>query len=253
MKKNNDKSVYNKEELDKDRSGLPRGQYYKAKMGTLPSEKNKIASYIVSEYIKDFDAVILDSGTTAELIAEEMFARRRFLSVLTNNMGAYASYTRAQAITKEGESDKGASSLHGNELLITGGRYVDVYEALLGGDTAKSMAQFTSNITIIAISGLRCDEGVFCHGEEEAVVKKILWEKPTDIRVIAADWSKIGKRDAHIFGPLKNFKNDAKKAVVVTCNPPDSIKTERREEFEEEISEMKRLNIEIVRLDVAEK
>jgi len=221
--------------------------------------KYKIGLHVATSYVKDFNAILLDAGSTAEVIANEMFALRSFLSVLTNNMGAYAAYTRALAGTREDPgnalSDKvnATTPLHGNELLITGGRYVDTYEALLGGGAIESIKPFTPNVTIIGISGLRWDEGVFCHGEEEAAVKSLLWTKPTDIRLIATDWSKIGKRDAHVFGRLGEFGFNAKQAVIVTCNPPDNISDKEREDFEEQLNKMKHSKVEIVRLDIDEK
>jgi DeoR/GlpR family transcriptional regulator of sugar metabolism len=238
---------------------LPRGHYIQTKMRDQHIAKNKIAVYVAKEYVEDFNAILLDAGSTAELIANEMFARSRFLSVLTNNMGAYASYTRALAGARHDASDGHSDlpidvpgPLHGNELLITGGRYVDTYEALLGGGTIESIKPFTPNVTIIGISGLRWDEGVFCHGEEEAAVKTLLWTKPTDIRLIATDWSKIGKRDAHVFGRLAEFGVHAKKAVIVTCNPPDGISPREREDFEEQINKLKNSRVEIIRLDISE-
>jgi DeoR/GlpR family transcriptional regulator of sugar metabolism len=227
--------------------------------------KYQIALHVANNYVKDFDAILLDAGSTAELIANEIFALRRFLSVLTNNMGAYAAYTRALAGTREsGTTREGRTNgqpqaanstapLHGNELLITGGRYVDTYEALLGSGTIKSIEPFTPNLTIIGISGLRGDEGVFCHGEEEAAVKSLLWTKPTDIRLIATDWSKIGKRDAHTFGLLDRFAMNAKQAIIVTCNPPDDIPDKQREDFEEQLNRLKGSRVQVVRLDVPEK
>ena len=68
---------------------MPRGQYITRKMREQSKAKRSIAEQVAAEYIKDFDAVLLDAGSTSELIAEEMFARHQFLSVLTNNMGAY--------------------------------------------------------------------------------------------------------------------------------------------------------------------
>ncbi|HWS53737.1 MAG TPA: hypothetical protein VN228_06415 [Pyrinomonadaceae bacterium] len=238
---------------------LPRGLYIQTKMKDQNAAKYRIAVHVARSYVKDFNAILLDAGSTAELIANEMFALRRFLSVLTNNMGAYASYTRASKRGRRkmrGEPSEPLSDhlgpLHGNELLITGGRYVDTYEALLGGGTIESIKPFTPNVTIIGISGLRSEEGVFCHGEEEAAVKRLLWEKPTDIRLIATDWSKIGKRDAHVFGRLGEFRTNAKEAVIVTCNPPDDIPPRELENFEEQINKLKNSNVEVVRLDIAE-
>jgi DeoR/GlpR family transcriptional regulator of sugar metabolism len=235
---------------------MPRGEYIRTKIRGQHAAKQAIAVHIAMEYVRDFDAVLLDAGSTAELVAEEMFANRRFLSVLTNNMGAYASYTRARAAAgaergPPAEDDSEAHSLlRGNELLITGGRYVDTYEALLGDGTINSIKPFTPNITIIGISGLRWGEGVFCHGAEEAAVKNLLWTKPTDTRLIATDWTKIGRRDAHTFGKADQLGVNAKQAVVVTCNPPDEIDENQRREFEEQINAMRKASISVVRLDV---
>jgi DeoR/GlpR family transcriptional regulator of sugar metabolism len=238
---------------------LPRGHYITSKMKDQRAAKSLIALHVANSYVKDFDAILLDAGSTAELIANEVFALRRFLSVLTNNMGAYAAYTRALAGTREQatngqpEAANATAPLHGNELLITGGRYVDTYEALLGGGTIESIKPFTPNLTIIGISGLRGDEGVFCHGEEEAAVKNLLWTKPTDIRLIATDWSKIGKRDAHTFGRLDQFAMNAKQAIIVTCNPPNDISDKEREDFEDQLNRMKGSKVKVVRLDVKER
>ncbi len=239
---------------------MPRGLYIQTKIFDQFLAKRRIASHIASKYVKDFDAVLLDAGSTAEMVAEEMFTRRRFLSVLTNNMGAYASYTRARARSgsdidgSEGAvseySPEAPGALHGNELLITGGIYVDTYEALLGQGTIESIQRFTPNITIIGVSGLRREEGVFCHGADEAAVKSLLWTKLTDVRLIVTDWSKIGKRDAHAFGRLEELGVNANKAVVVTCNPPDDAEPSRLKDFEMQVKAMEKSNIVVERLDL---
>jgi DeoR/GlpR family transcriptional regulator of sugar metabolism len=213
--------------------------------------KRRIAVYVASEYVKNFDAVLLDAGSTAELIAEQLFARRRFLSVLTNNMGAYAAYTRAREVVEaEPAQDEEQPNL-GNELLITGGRYVDIYESLLGEGALRSMNEFTPNIVIIGTSGLRCEEGIFCHGSEESAVKRLLWTKNTDTRLIATDWTKIGKRDAHSFGPVEQLSVNTKQAVVVTCEPPKQAYkeyAERVQEFQNQIRKMESYNIKVIQL-----
>jgi DeoR/GlpR family transcriptional regulator of sugar metabolism len=250
---------------------MPRGQYITRKMREQSKAKRSIAEQVAAEYIKDFDAVLLDAGSTSELIAEEMFARHQFLSVLTNNMGAYAAYTRARnrraefsSVDSDGEkriedSDAGkpksdeSSPNRGNELLISGGRYVDIYESLLGEGAINSIADFTPNVIIIGTSGLRCEEGIFCHGAEESAVKTLLLTKPTDIRLVATDWSKIGKRDAHPFGRVEQLSVNAKLAVVVTCEPPPSAfdsDPERVQEFENQIRKMEQHNILVVKVKV---
>jgi DeoR/GlpR family transcriptional regulator of sugar metabolism len=232
---------------------VPRGLYVRTKILARYNIKRQIAIHVASKYVKDFDAVLLDAGSTAEMIAEEMFARRRFLSVLTNNMGAYAAYTRARELMTGEARQEGGPPNRGNELLITGGRYVDIYESLLGEGAILSIREFIPNITIIGTSGLRSDEGIFCHGSEESAVKELLLKKPVDIRLIATDWTKIGQRDAHSFGPVENLHLDAKQAVVVTCEPPKAMydnDPERVQEFENQIKRMEKSNIVVEKVKV---
>lgn len=232
---------------------LPRGLYVRLKLSEQFNAKRMIAIHVATQYVKDFDAVLLDAGSTAEMIAEEIFARRKFLSVLTNNMGAYAAYTRAKQIDRENPGAEATNQ--GNELLITGGRYIDTFESLLGEGAVSSIRFFTPNIIIIEADGLRCEEGIFCHGSEESAMKKLLWEKPTDIRLVATDWTKIGKRDAHTFAPIEMLCVNAKRAVVVTSEPPRHVfdtDRDRVEEFINQIRKMERYNIEVVQVKVPE-
>lgn len=225
----------------------PRGLYIRTKMNQQQPSKPIIAKHIAKEYVKDFDAVLLDAGSTAELIAEELFTQRQYLSVMTNNMGAYASYTRAVAPGgREYPDNHGPGFRKENELLLPGGRYDATYEALFGDATVKAIQVFTPNVTIIGVSGLRFNEGVFCHGSEEIRVKNLLWTIPTDIRVIAADWTKIGKRDAHAFGAKVNHLTiNAQHAIVVTSSPPRDAASNVRKEFDEQVHMIEKANIKI--------
>jgi len=226
---------------------MPRGLYISMKKKGQYAIKCEIAIRVVTYYIKDFDAVLLDAGSTAEIIAEEMFKQRKFLSVLTNNMGAYVEYTRARAGKFSVSND--------NELLITGGRYADMYESLFGKDAIASISDFTPNVTIIGTSGIRYGEGIFCHGTEDSAVKQLLLTKPTDIRLIAADWTKIGSRDAHSFGTAEQLSLNAKQAVVVTSEIPRKVHDEdpeRAREFENQIQMMKKNNIEVIKVKIPE-
>jgi len=199
---------------------LPRGEYITVKMQLETEAKRRIASKAVT-YVKNFDAVLLDAGSTVGLVAEELFKQKKFLSVLTNNMAVYAAYLRAVNGAENGSNEKKLPD-QGNELLITGGRYVDVYESLLGEGALNSIKGFTPNVVIMGTSGLKCDEdgGIYCHGSEETAVKTLLWTKQTDTRLIVTDWTKICKRDASAFGVITDLKRYAdKKAVIVTNKP----------------------------------
>jgi len=233
----------------------PRSVYIKTKMKQQTPAKIVIAKHIAEKYVKDFDAVLLDAGSTAELIAEELFIQRKYLSVMTNNMGAFASYTRAIAPPEKGDSPSSTASgyLNENELLLPGGRYDATYEALFGDATIDAMQKFTPNVTIIGVSGLIFNEGVFCHGSEEVRIKRLIWTQPTDIRVIAADCTKIGKRDAYAFVPrVDELSIGARKAVVVTNNPLRSTPSSERKEFDEQVKKIKDAGIIVDILNVPE-
>lgn len=237
-----------------------RGRYILTKMIQQGASKVAIAKHVAKQYVEDFDAVLLDAGSTAELIAEELFIQRKYLSVMTNNMGAYAAYTRAITMPQNKraaalhQAAPRAGLLHENELLLPGGRYDATYEASFGDRTIEAIQTFTPNVTIIGVSGLLFEKGVFCHGSEEVRVKHLLWTIPTDTRLIAVDWSKIGRRDAHAFGhSVDELKLGARKAVVVTNKPPRNAPSDERKEFDQQVRLMQEAMIIVDVLDVPER
>jgi DeoR/GlpR family transcriptional regulator of sugar metabolism len=234
---------------------IPRGLYIRTKMSDAYNAKRQIAILVANKYVEDFDAVLLDAGSTGEIIAEEIFSRRKFLSVLTNNMGAYAAFTRAGEIGQPEKKQEEGPSNRGNELIITGGRYVDIYESLLGEGARSSIRIFTPNISIIGTSGLVFEEGIFCHGSEEAAVKHDILAKPVDIRLVATDWTKIGKRDAHSFGGVNELTINAQVSVVVTSEPPKALydtESDRIKEFDNQIKQMEKAGIVVERVTIPE-
>jgi len=217
-----------------------RRDYINRKTRQAYDEKKRIAAHIVDNYINDFDSVMLDAGSTIELIAEEMFKKKKYLSVLTNSMAVYAAYYEAY----------GKNPLMGNKLHITGGNYVDEYESLLGEGAKKSVNDFCFNVVIIGTSGLsgvRVDGGIFCHGADEKPVKETLLRKPTETRLIVANWEKFGKSDTCSFGVIEQIKGGGvANAVIVTSKPPDNINNTQRGTYEKEVFEMKDLGIQVI-------
>ncbi len=232
------------------RHTLERGPYIEAKKDQQKTSKERVAEYIASNLVENFESVLLDAGSTAEVIAQQLFTKRKFLTVMTNNMGAYVSYTQAVASREQGLSQLVAGLLNENELILTGGRFDVTYEALFGDATINAIEGFSPNVTIIGVSGLMSNGGAFCHGSEEVRLKKMLWSIETDTRVIASDWTKIGKRDAFAFGPkLSELKVGADRAIVVTSRPPREAHDSLRRQFDEEVQLIQDENIPIVFAD----
>jgi len=220
---------------------LHRGEYITSKISSNQKGKRNIAKHAVENYVKDYDAVFLDASSTIEIVAEEMFRQRRYLSVLTNNMGVYPAYIQAGTSNNRDVS----YSNPGNKLLITGGEYNDVHESLLGRDALNSISKFNPNVIIIGTSGLMVNDGIFCHGYEESSIKSLLWTMPTDIRLIVTDWTKFGKRDAHSFGEIRDFRLNTNNAIIITNQPPRELygRTDAVKVFEMEIELIQRMGI----------
>jgi len=184
-------------------------EYIYRKMQQQHEQKQLLADYIVERYVKDLDAVAIDAGSTQQLIVEKMMDTRNFLSILTNNMTAFMRNSKHRI-------DKSA-----NEFILTGGKYVALFDALLGNETATSFNLFHPTVVIIGVSGLVPEKGFFCHGNDEVNIKKLLFQKKDSTILIPADYSKLGRSDSYLFGETKEFRNrDATTCVVVTAPPP---------------------------------
>ncbi|MBU1168545.1 MAG: hypothetical protein KKD44_03175 [Proteobacteria bacterium] len=189
-------------------------------------EENEAANTDKPLFVEDFDSVLLDAGSTIERIAQQLFEHRKYLTILTNNMGVWANFCgttakslkelleelkkttgKASRAQKYSTSQKISEIQAKNELVLTGGRYAQMYDSLLGDQTIKAFETFSPSIVIIGTSGIIADEGLFCHGGEESNVKKHLWNTKTSKRIIATSSEKIGKRDSHRFGDIQKSKS----------------------------------------------
>jgi len=186
-----------------------------------------IARHVVDEYIKAFGSVFFGTGVAVATVAAEVFGRKKmFLTAGTNSMKVYKEYVKAPSK---------------NELNIFGGRYVERYDGLFGKEILKSIEEFFPNIIIFDADGLNRD-GFMCHGEEEVVIRKSLLTKPTDVRIILADWDTIGRKAAHKFGNICDVNahsGQAGKTIIVTAQPPED--TFEAEEFYNEVAAIKAL------------
>jgi DeoR/GlpR family transcriptional regulator of sugar metabolism len=113
LTKNHVKEVKEKSQiLNTDRLGedeMAGGAYILVKQKLQTLEKQALAYYIVEEYIKNLDAVIVDAGSSQQVIIAEMMTKRKYLAILTNNMTAFRRNSRQGAKTY-------------NEFILTGGK-----------------------------------------------------------------------------------------------------------------------------------
>ena len=182
--------------------------YINRKQEIQKREKFRLANYLVNNYIDDLFSVAIDAGSTQQLIIEQMMDTKRFLSILTNNMTAFRQNSTLKV------------DVSANEFILSGGKYVALFDALLGNETVNSFDLFHPNVAIIGVSGLIASDGFYCHGNDEVNVKKLLFQKKAAKILIPADYSKLGRSDSYGFGKTSEFQNrSGSECIVVTTAP----------------------------------
>lgn len=220
--------------------------YYAHHFKLKELSKKAVANAIVREnLITNADSIVLDAGSSATFVAEAIFSSElKNLSILTHNMNVFQKYFT--------EHIMGA----GHQLLLTGGGFDPSYNALYGIMTEKAYEVFHPNIVILAVSGLTASSnlasysGVYCHAVVEIRIKELLFSLPAERRIIIADYSKIGRVDSHMFGDFSKIQSQLGplgKGYVVTTKPPKGVPSEKV--FEETITRLKKLNIEVIEVD----
>lgn len=211
--------------------------YISIKLNLQKKEKKRLANFIVDKYIKDLFAVAIDAGSTQQQIIERIMEKKNFLSILTNNMTAFRQNSKQRV--KESA----------NEFILTGGKYVALFDALHGIETQNSFETFNPNVVVIGVSGLVPDKGFLCHGNDEVNIKKLLFTKKAPTIIIPIDYKKLGRLDSYSFGTIEGFRNmDGNNRIVVACPPsePEEMDTEIEKKFKEE-NEAFRMNIDKLR------
>lgn len=222
--------------------------FYRAKARLRMHGKVAVALNLVSQ-LREGDSLLIDAGTSLTPVAQiiALLARDRapitHYTIMTHNNGAFRALVPPPT----------QANLN---VFLTGGRYDDDLYALFGDQAQEAYANFFPKWVLIGQSGLHATVGLFCHGNtEELALKKQIFEKPTDTRVIISDWSKIGQMGGLCFGPAERLGLNAWRCVVLTDEPPGDTPREKRENFEAQcglLDEIHGVTVQRVRFEVGE-
>ena len=204
------------------------------------TEKSMLARHISDNYIEDFSSIIIDAGSTQQLIIEEIMKDHSYLSILTNNMTAFRLNSGLQI------------ERNSHEFILTGGKYVPRYDALLGRETINSFDSFNPNTLIIGVSGFSSQHGLHCHGNDEVPVKSFLFTKNVNSLIIPLDYSKLGRFDSYVFGPINDLKDIYPLTYTIIICPPARSVNISTSDFKKEIKtfESRIKNIESIGLNL---
>ena len=125
--------------------------------------------------IEDGDTVFINSGTTTEVVARALMARRG-LNIVTNSLATAAAL-------------RGASSFR---IIMLGGELNAQYGFTYGADAEDKLNSYHADWAILSIDGVSSSSGITTYHAEEALINRIMIAR-SERALIAADSTKIGR------------------------------------------------------------
>lgn len=135
------------------------------------------------ELVRDDDVVILDIGTTARLLAEQLAGRR--LTVITSSL-AVLDVLRDDAAV---------------ELILLGGSVRRTYHSLVGSLAADAAGQVRARVAFVGTSGIRRDGSVLDTSVEEVPIKRAICRAAEQVVVLADRHKLPGTGSLRVVGP----------------------------------------------------
>lgn len=154
----------------------------------LPSDGNSTQNHTVTNYgqkreiaalaaqaISDGDTLFINSGTTTQLVAQEI-KNKKNLSIVTNSLSV---------ATELG-------SVSSFRVILLGGTINSQYGFTYGADTQDHLNRFGADWAVLSVDGIS-DTGEIstCHAEE-AIIDRIMITRAKKV-LIVADSTKIGR------------------------------------------------------------
>lgn len=151
------------------------------------------------DYVRDGEALILDSGSTTAEVARELGRFRRLL-VMTNGLNV------AQNLSAHG----------GIEVMLTGGKLRSKSQSLFGREAEESLARYNFDTLILGVDGYDFSVGISTHFEHEARLNRCMCDSAKRI-IVVTDSSKFNRAGLH---KIRDF--GAIDVVVTDDGIPDS-------------------------------
>ncbi|KGJ91052.1 transcriptional repressor AgaR [Thalassotalea sp. ND16A] len=139
----------------------------------------------VADLIQDGDAIILDSGTTTELVAQNLIEKQN-LTVMTNGLNI------ANELSRTDNCD----------VYISGGKLRRKSMSFYGSQAEQKLKLYNFNKVILAVDGIDLSSGISTHHEPEANFNRAMCDSAEQI-IVVTDSSKFGRRSLHAILPLK--------------------------------------------------
>ena len=139
-----------------------------------------------AELIEDGEAVIIDSGTTCEMVAEQLAGRD--IRVLCLSLGAGAA----------------VASVRGAAVTIAGGPVDPESLSLFSAEAVEAVHAFRADVAVLSTCAVSTREGLTVMESDDAMVKRAIMASSTR-RVLPTAPSKITQTNTYRFGRIEDL------------------------------------------------
>jgi DeoR/GlpR family transcriptional regulator of sugar metabolism len=151
-----------------------------------PEAKRAIAR-AAAALVRDGQAVFLDGGTTARLVARHLPPERR-ATVITH------SPPTAEALMEHPSVD----------VLLLGGRVLKLSRAAVGAATVEAVRAIRADLYFLGVNGLHPELGISTHDLEEAHVKRAMIESAAETVALVSS-EKLGTAGRYTVAPASEL------------------------------------------------
>ncbi len=153
-----------------------------------------------AQFVEDGDSLILDTGTTTSIFAQELL-KKRGLTLVTNSA----------------DIAKTLATVNGNKVYLAGGELNGANGAAFGASTVAFLENFQVKHTFISIGALHPDFGPMDMYLQEAEFARMALKRATH-RVMLSDASKFGQK---ALVKICDFKDVDR--LITNANPGEDL------------------------------
>lgn len=207
-------------------------------------EKHDISKRIVQNHIPEKSNILLDSGSTIDLVTFELLGAGKNANVHTNNVFAAMHLVGTHFIT----------------LHLLDGLFNDRFAATYSAKAVSRIDVLGINVFILAATAFRFRQGIMVHREDgpnknfKAEALRVFRRRPDAILIVAVDASKfLGPPHEHV-GVISEerwrslLEERAASIVLVTAPLRPEAKQKDIDEIDEQIREFESLGVTVDRI-----
>lgn len=138
-------------------------------------EEKKAIAQAVAAMIRDGDTLIINSGTTTQLVAEAL-KHHRSLNIVTDSFAVCTALGQIPTF----------------RVLLLGGEVNAQYGFTFGGDAAEQLRRYRADWVLLSVEGVSAQGGLTTYHAEEAALNRLMIEQGKRT-VVVADHTKVGR------------------------------------------------------------